>query len=516
MNLDHPPIGHQCTFYSYKTGNNEDMIEEVIMNRSWWKSANDNGSHNPPNETAQLTWKWTDINYDFKANYDYEQLRHGLESCTTRKAVHNFPRSPELDDKDFLFRNLSNYCKSTGLNVFEFVPLTFSFRMNEVEFQQDLQNFSKIFKAVESGISADEVKPLRHEVDELVGAEVPIYHEFGLSNLPPRNLKGRTFKNAEWGEFKLHDTFFGAGSNMWILKPSYSDRGRGIEIFRSLEELERFLQIYIDGYRLAFHKNMEYYDHDDISPSLKEGAISGDVKAEVISQFVIQKYMEKPLLYKGHKLDIRPYVLLNQDSKFFVFREVYGKVASAPFNLDKKNLFGHLTGSVGTKSESYGKVADMNFLRHEEVGNYLEELQASRQVKIFEDFGTYMVKEASRLLSVAHQAITFNGTNKLNPQGFPNVFEIFGFDFLIDESMRCWLLEANGEPGVDDADSYFFAFNRRLIDNLFMLTIDQIFPAPKEGFRKKQSYPFRHYLDDENLWVEVVPRTDSDEFSVKK
>ena len=66
-----------------------------------------------------------------------------------------------------------------------------------------------------------------------------------LTGLPERTIKGRTFKNAKWGEFKLHDTFFGAATNMWILKPSQGYEGRGIEIFRSLEELEKFLQIYL-------------------------------------------------------------------------------------------------------------------------------------------------------------------------------------------------------------------------------------------------------------------------------
>ena len=35
---------------------------------------------------------------------------------------------------------------------------------------------------------------------------------------------------------------------------------------------------------------------------------------------------------------------------------------------------------------------------------------------------------------------------QLNPNKRKNVFELFGFDFLIDEDFRLWLIEINTNP----------------------------------------------------------------------
>jgi len=35
---------------------------------------------------------------------------------------------------------------------------------------------------------------------------------------------------------------------------------------------------------------------------------------------------------------------------------------------------------------------------------------------------------------------------QLNPNKRKNVFEIFGYDFLIDEDFRVWLIEVNTNP----------------------------------------------------------------------
>ena len=40
----------------------------------------------------------------------------------------------------------------------------------------------------------------------------------------------------------------------------------------------------------------------------------------------------------------------------------------------------------------------------------------------------------------------YSGKNTLNPNNRSPCFELFGYDFMIDEDFRCWLLEINTNP----------------------------------------------------------------------
>ena len=138
------------------------------------------------------------------------------------------------------------------------------------------------------------------------------------------------------------------------------NRGKGLELFSSLEELNEFLKLYTTGYDVKEFIAMQYSDNDNISPSLVKSSsnskmtsnskrdadpsveknmrssansslnnqtdarstsrqpISNNQKSTFPS-FVIQKYIERPFLYKGFKFDIRAFGLLTQDNQLFVF-----------------------------------------------------------------------------------------------------------------------------------------------------------------------------------------------------
>lgn len=48
---------------------------------------------------------------------------------------------------------------------------------------------------------------------------------------------------------------------------------------------------------------------------------------------------------------------------------------------------------------------------------------------------------------------------KLNPNNRKECFELLGYDFLLDEDFRVWLLEINSNPGLDTTC--------KLLQNLF-------------------------------------------------
>ena len=65
--------------------------------------------------------------------------------------------------------------------------------------------------------------------------------------------------------------------------------------------------------------------------------------------------------------------------------------------------------------------------------------------------------------------------NSLNPNHREICFELMGFDFLIDEDFRVWLIEVNTNPyfGVINDQIPFFVDN--LVDDTFRLTVDKVF-----------------------------------------
>ena len=63
-------------------------------------------------------------------------------------------------------------------------------------------------------------------------------------------------------------------------------------------------------------------------------------------QFLLQKYIEQPLLYNGRKFDIRQWVLLTHDKKAYFCREGYLRLSSTDFTLDNLDNSIHVTNNA--------------------------------------------------------------------------------------------------------------------------------------------------------------------------
>ena len=63
----------------------------------------------------------------------------------------------------------------------------------------------------------------------------------------------------------------------------------------------------------------------------------------------------------------------------------------------------------------------------------------------------------------------------INPNKRKNCFELFGFDFLIDEDFRVWLIEVNTNPYLGIPNDYIRLLLPNMIDDMLRLTIDPLF-----------------------------------------
>lgn len=82
--------------------------------------------------------------------------------------------------------------------------------------------------------------------------------------------------------------------------------------------------------------------------------------------FVVQKYLERPLLINKRKFDIRLWVLINHEHKAFLFSEGYIRTSSFAFDLSPASVekpFIHLTNNaVQRYNDSYGAFEEGNQL----------------------------------------------------------------------------------------------------------------------------------------------------------
>lgn len=62
--------------------------------------------------------------------------------------------------------------------------------------------------------------------------------------------------------------------------------------------------------------------------------------------------------------------------------------------------------------------------------------------------------------------------NKINKNGRKNCFEIFGYDFIIDEVYNPWLIEVNTNPCIEESSPMLEVYLPRMLDDAFKLTID--------------------------------------------
>eukprot|EP00826_Nyctotherus_ovalis_P017319 TRINITY_DN15096_c0_g1_i2.p1 TRINITY_DN15096_c0_g1~~TRINITY_DN15096_c0_g1_i2.p1 ORF type:complete len:266 (-),score=59.83 TRINITY_DN15096_c0_g1_i2:307-1104(-) len=259
-----------------------------------------------------------------------------------------------------------------------------------------------------------------------------------------------------------------AGHNLWLLKPSELNRGRGISVFDSLEVMKSLIVEHVN--------------------ELKKS------KNTTSASFVVQKYIEQPLLIGRRKFDIRVWVLLTQTHEFHLFREGYVRTSSVPFSISPSNLsdkFVHLTNNAIQKdSGSYGLYESGNQLSFFDFRNYLRDLSHSEL-----DFDKDIFADIKNIVKKSMYAVR----KKMDSENRRYSFEIFGYDFILDADFNVWLIEANTNPCLEETSELLQTLIPRMLDDAFKLTLDQVFPSVIPTGEVVE-YPVAGYDNSTNMW----------------
>lgn len=130
--------------------------------------------------------------------------------------------------------------------------------------------------------------------------------------------------------------------------------------------------------------------------------------------FIIQKYLERPLLIFKRKFDIRVWVCLTQEHDLYFFKEGYLRTTSSEFSIDVANVdnaFVHLTNNAVQKhSEHYGDFEDGNQLSFPRFQTIIDEFYPEKDFDVYK----HMVPQMEEII-----AKTFNAVRKqIDPHGY--------------------------------------------------------------------------------------------------
>lgn len=224
----------------------------------------------------------------------------------------------------------------------------------------------------------------------------------------------------------------------WILKPSMSDRGQGIRLFSSMEELQGIFDGWDEG--------RDTDDEDDEEEN--DGIMTSHLR-----HFVAQPYIHPPLLLPGmgsRKFHVRVYALAVGSMKVYVYRDMLALFASKAYTAPSTaaaqqqeegegeeangevDLEAHLTNTCLQSSAAYDEVVHRFWDLPEGDGNLTAEKKQDVFRQICEVTGE-LFEAAARGMMVHFQPME-------------TAFECFGLDFVVDARGTAWLLEVNAFP----------------------------------------------------------------------
>ena len=64
----------------------------------------------------------------------------------------------------------------------------------------------------------------------------------------------------------------------------------------------------------------------------------------------------------------------------------------------------------------------------------------------------------------------------MNPMHRKNCFQLFGYDFLIDEDFRTWILEVNSNPYLGIPNDFINMLLPRMLNDMLRLIVDPFYP----------------------------------------
>ncbi|CAF0878342.1 unnamed protein product [Rotaria sordida] len=221
----------------------------------------------------------------------------------------------------------------------------------------------------------------------------------------------------------------------FILKASILDKASELFIFYTQSQLEEFF-------------TNKYDENDDDDDSIAN-----------IREWIIQRYIKNPKLlstYQNRKFHLRVYVIAERNLRIYVYDGILALFASLSYNNDKQS-FDRLRHITNTCAQIDSQLNENDLVKEFFT---LENIDNDIRLNIFEQI-KLIIKD---IFTGLHNEITIF-------QPLKNAFEIYGFDFLINENNEVYFLEANAYPDFKQTGNLLNIVIKELFQNLVQYII---------------------------------------------
>ncbi|XP_059676262.1 tubulin monoglutamylase TTLL4 isoform X3 [Gavia stellata] len=223
----------------------------------------------------------------------------------------------------------------------------------------------------------------------------------------------------------------GASRQKWIVKPPASARGIGIQVIHKWSQLPKRRPL------------------------------------------LVQRYLHKPYLIGGKKFDLRIYVYVTcyDPLRVYLFKDGLVRFASCKYSSSMKSLsnkFVHLTNySVNKKNMEYKSNSDETACQGHKwalkaLWNYLTQKGVNSEA-IWEKIKDIVIK------TIIASEPYVNSLVKTYVRRPYCCHELFGFDIMLDENLKPWILEVNISPSLHSNSPLDVSIKGQMIRDLLNL-----------------------------------------------
>ncbi|NXG58812.1 TTLL4 polyglutamylase, partial [Hemiprocne comata] len=223
----------------------------------------------------------------------------------------------------------------------------------------------------------------------------------------------------------------GASSQKWIVKPPASARGIGIQVIHKWSQLPKRRPL------------------------------------------LVQRYLNKPYLIGGKKFDLRIYVYVTcyDPLRVYLFKDGLVRFASCKYSSSMKTLsnkFMHLTNySVNKKNTEYKPNSDETACQGHKwtlkaLWSYLTQKGVNSKA-IWEKIKDIVIK------TIIASEPYVNSLVKMYVRRPYCCHELFGFDIMLDENLKPWILEVNISPSLHSNSPLDVSIKGQMIRDLLNL-----------------------------------------------